>query len=119
MNLKNGMNKISNKKLLPLIVIFIILMILFVLLFIYSIYLKDYGLIFANLLNIVLYILFSMNGMLKIKLIRTYPPKNCEDYVKDNFRCKKCNTQIGNYNCINRCRHFWFKIGPFIICNTF
>ena len=32
---------------------------------------------------------------------------------------KKCNTQIGNYNCINKCRHFWFKIGPFIICNCF
>lgn len=57
--------------------------------------------------------------MLKIKLIRTYPPKNCKDYVKNGFGFKKCNTQIGNYNCINRCRHFWFKIGPFIICNCF
>ena len=57
--------------------------------------------------------------MLKIKLIRTYPPKNCKDYVKPGFSCKKCHTQIGNYNCMHKCTHFWFKIGPFIICNCF
>ena len=57
--------------------------------------------------------------MLKIKLIRTYPPKNCKDYIKPGFSCKKCYTQIGNYNCMHKCTNFWFKIGPFIICNCF
>lgn len=60
MNLKNGMKKFLNKKLL-LIIIFIVLIILFVSMFIHGIIIKDYFIMFGNILNIILYLLLFIN----------------------------------------------------------
>ena len=61
MNLKNGMKKTSNKLLTLIIVFFILLMILFISMFIYGIIIKDYFIMFGNILNIILYLLLFIN----------------------------------------------------------
>jgi hypothetical protein len=61
MNLKNGMKKTHNNKLLMLIIIFTLLMILFISMFIYGVFIKDYFVMFGNILNIILYILLFID----------------------------------------------------------
>lgn len=61
MNLKNGMKKTSNKLLTLIIVFFILLMILFISMFIYGIIIKNYYIIFGNILNIILYTLIFID----------------------------------------------------------
>lgn len=55
------------------------------------------------------------NGMKKLIQIK-YIGATCKNCFRGKYHFKTKRAIVGNYNCLNKCGNYWFKIGNIIIC---